>query len=168
MILLFSVITGLFAGLIRAWSGKRAYAPISLKAIWLVFLAFLPQFFAFSFPPTSRIIPDAWIPMILLGSQLVLFIFVWLNRSQAGFILLGLGLLSNFLVISLNGGMMPISPETAATLVQPGADVILQPGHRAGFNKGHPPAQRGNQTGIPCRPFHPSGLAAVPDGIQFW
>lgn len=135
MILLFAVICGFLAGLIRAWIGKRTYASISLKAIWLVFLAFLPQFFAFSFIPTSRLIPDDWIPVILLGSQLALFIFVWLNRYQAGFILLGLGLLFNFLVISFNGGMMPISPETATTLVQPGANVVLQAGRRAGLTK---------------------------------
>lgn len=135
MILLFSVIIGLIAGLIRARIGKRVYASISLKAIWLVFLTFLPQFFAFNFAPTRPLIADTWIPLILIASQIPLFIFVWLNRSQAGFLLLGMGLLCNFLVISLNGGMMPISPETAGKLVESGITINLQSGQRAGYTK---------------------------------
>lgn len=135
MILLFAVIIGLIAGTIRAWTGKRAYAPISLRGIWLVLLAFLPQFFAFNFAPTRRLIADAWIPLILIASQIPLFIFVWINRTQSGFILLGMGLLFNFLVISLNGGMMPISPETAGKLVEPGISINLQPRQRAGYSK---------------------------------
>lgn len=135
MILLFAVIIGLIAGFIRAWADKRAYESDSLKGIWLVFLAFLPQLFAFNFAPTRRLIADAWIPLILIASQIPLFIFVWLNRTQSGFILLGVGLLSNFLVISLNGGMMPISPETAGSLVEPGISANLQTGQRAGYTK---------------------------------
>lgn len=135
MILLFAVIIGLITGFIRAWADKRAYASITLKGIWLVFLAFLPQVFAFHFAPTRRLIADAWIPLILIASQIPLFIFVWLNRTQSGFILLSIGLLCNFLVISLNGGLMPISPETAGKLVEPGITVNLQTGQRAGYSK---------------------------------
>ena len=135
MILLIAVIIGLIAGIIRAWTGKRAYASISLNGIWLVFLAFLPQFFSFNFAPTRRLVADAWIPMILIASQIPLFIFIWINRTQSGFILLAMGLLCNFLVISLNGGMMPISPETAGELVEPGIYVNLQTGQRAGYTK---------------------------------
>lgn len=135
MILLFAVIIGLFAGFMQAWAGKRTYSAISLNRAWLVILAFIPQFFSFGFLPTSRLIPDGWIPMILLVSQILLFVFVWINRKQAGFILLGLGLISNFLAISFNGGMMPISPETASTLIQPGITVELKIGERAGLTK---------------------------------
>jgi hypothetical protein len=39
-------------------------------------------------------------------------IFVWVNREKPFIWLLGIGLLLNFVVISLNGGWMPISPET--------------------------------------------------------
>jgi hypothetical protein len=135
MILLFAVIIGITAGLLRAWMGKRTYGSLSLKGIWLVFLAFLPQFFAFNFQPTRVLIPNSTIPWVLVASQLALFIFVWLNRRQAGFFLLGFGLACNFVVISLNGGMMPISPETASQLIAPGATVDLQIGQRAGLSK---------------------------------
>ena len=100
-----------------------------------MFLAFLPQLIAFNFAPTRRLIADSWIPLILVTSQIPLLIFVLINRTQSGFVLLGMGLLSNFLVISLNGGMMPISPETAAELVEPGMTVNLQTGQRAGYTK---------------------------------
>jgi hypothetical protein len=135
MILLIAVVFGLIAGLIRARVGKHAYMSFSLKGFWLVFLAYLPQFFAFNLSATRAIMPDSWIPPILISSQLLLLIFVWVNRVQSGFLLLGLGLLFNFLVISLNGGMMPISPEIANQLIEPGSIVNLQIGHRVGTGK---------------------------------
>ncbi len=135
MILLFAVLIGLIAGLIRSRVGKRAYKSFSLKGIWLVFVAYIPQFFAFNLPATRSIIPDSWIPVILISSQALLLIFVWVNRTQSGFFLLGLGLLLNFLVISINGGMMPISPQTASQLIEPGTTVNLQIGQRVGAGK---------------------------------
>jgi hypothetical protein len=135
MILLFAVLIGLMASLIRSRVGKRTYKPLSLKGIWLVFLAFIPQFFAFNLPATRSVIPDSWIPAILISSQLLLLIFVWVNRTHSGFLLLGAGLLLNFLVISLNGGMMPISPQTASQLIEPGTTVNLQIGQRVGIGK---------------------------------
>ena len=135
MILLFAVLICLIASLIRSRVGKRAYKPFSLKGTWLVFVAYIPQFFAFNFPATRSLIPDSWIPVIVISSQLLLLIFVWVNRTQSGFLLLGLGLLLNFLVISLNGGMMPISPQTASQLIEPGTTVDLKIGQRVGTGK---------------------------------
>jgi Family of unknown function (DUF5317) len=135
MILLFAVLIGLLAGLLRARVGKRVYKSFSLKGIWLVFLAYLPQFFAFNLTATRVNMPDSWIPPILISSQILLLVFVWINRTQSGFLLLGLGLLFNFLVISSNGGMMPISPETANQLIEPGTAVILKIDQRVGTGK---------------------------------
>jgi len=135
MILLFAVLIGLIAGLLRARMGRRDYKPFTLKSIWLVFLAYLPQFLAFNLPATRAIMSDSWIPPILVISQILLLIFVWINRTQSGFLLLGLGLLFNFSVISLNGGLMPISPETANQLIEPGTAVNLQISQRVGTGK---------------------------------
>ncbi len=55
-------------------------------------------------------------PLLLVGSQILLLVFVWFNWKKPGFWLLGAGLLLNFLVIFLNGGFMPISPETVRNL----------------------------------------------------
>ena len=108
---------------------------ITVRKVWLVFVAFIPQFFAFSFYPTQRQIPDNWIPIILVGSQLLLLYFAWVNRKVEGFWLLGLGLLCNFLVITINGGFMPIPPENAQQLLAPGSDIALTLGERAGLGK---------------------------------
>ena len=75
-------------------------------------MAALPQFLIYSLPITRERISDQWIPFIIIGTQFVLLLFVWLNRKSPFFWLLGLGLLLNFTVISLNAGWMPISPDT--------------------------------------------------------
>jgi hypothetical protein len=53
----------------------------------------------------------------LIGSQLLLLLFAWYNRAQPGFFALALGVGLNLLVIALNGGLMPISPETLGDLM---------------------------------------------------
>lgn len=116
MILLLAIVAGLLAGFIRAWSGGRSITIPKVRWLWLVPLAFLPQFFAFQLPATRMIFPDHWIPIALVGSQLLLGLFVVVNVKLPGFWLLGTGLLLNLLVISLNGGWMPISPETITRL----------------------------------------------------
>ena len=135
MILIVAVIFGLVAGLLRAWLTGHTYQPPNLKYIWLVFLAYIPQFFAFYLPVTRSVFPDSWIPVTLIVTQLILLVFVWSNRTQPGFWLLGLGLLLNFLVMMLNGGMMPLSPENANKLIPAGMTVDLQIGQRVGSGK---------------------------------
>lgn len=48
---------------------------------------------------------------------------------------MGIGLLLNFLVIVLNHGFMPLSPETAQKLIEPGVTVPLTIGERVEFGK---------------------------------
>jgi len=112
MIFALAAALGLVAGLIRAKMKSIEYVPQTLKYFWLLLLAFVPQWFVFSLPLTREQIPNTWIPFILIGSQAILLLFVWLNRHQTGVWLLGIGLLLNLIVISFNKGWMPISPET--------------------------------------------------------
>jgi hypothetical protein len=135
MILLIAVFLGLTAGFARARINGTTYQSVELKSVGLVLLAYLPQLFAFFLPSTRTRIPDNWIPIILIGSQIILLYFAWINRKHPGFRLLCLGLFFNFLVIVLNGGMMPLPPENAAKLVPPGSDLQLEIGQRAGFGK---------------------------------
>lgn len=135
MILTSAVILGLAAGFVRAWLGKREYQPKSLRYWWLVILAYFPQWIAFSFLPTRNNFPDTLVPAVLIGSQILLLIFAVTNWKQPGFWLLGMGLFLNFLVIALNGGMMPISPETVEGLLKGYPDALWQIGERFGTGK---------------------------------
>jgi len=135
MILLIAVAIGLIAGLFRAWLTKRAYRVPGFKLIWIVFMAFLLQWFTFIFSPTRQLIPSGWAKTFLVGSLCLLLIFAWANRHLGGFWLLGIGLVLNLLVIAVNGGLMPISPDTAQLLIPQNSEYQFQPGQRFAFTK---------------------------------
>jgi hypothetical protein len=135
LVLLVGVIAGLLVGLLRAWLGKSSLSVPQINWIWLVFIAFLLQWLVFIWTVSSQIIPSRWAALTLVGTQLLLLAFAWGNRSKAGFILLGAGLLLNFLVITLNGGLMPISPQTVTRLVPNAAPGSWQIGERLATGK---------------------------------
>lgn len=76
---------------------------IELKAWWLLILAFGLQA-GTGLLPSASWSESAGLVMIL-GSFVLLMILVILNRSSPGMWLAGLGVLMNFTVIALNGGM---------------------------------------------------------------
>jgi hypothetical protein len=133
MILVFAVAIGLCAGLIRARIKGMSYEPIDLQYYWLLFVAASPQFLAFFLPVTRQIVPDQSIPYILVSTQVLLLIFIWLNRGEPWIWVLGLGLLLNFLVILVNKGWMPVSPETLQSLGL--SPTTWELGSRHGFSK---------------------------------
>ena len=133
MILVLAVAIGLAAGFIRARLKGEPYQPIELKHLWLVLVAALPQVLAFFLPATRDRVPDQWIPYLLISTQLILLVFVWVNRREPFIWLLGFGLLLNFIVISLNGGWMPISPETLQSENVPADQWEI--GSRLGYSK---------------------------------
>jgi len=135
MVLLIAVVLGLIGGFIRAKITREQMRTIDLRHLWLVFVAYIPQFFVFYFTPTQKFIPDNWIPFFLVGSQIFLLIFAWINRKVEGFWLLGFGLLCNFTAITLNGGFMPITPDNAQKLIPPGSNLVLELGKRVGLGK---------------------------------
>jgi hypothetical protein len=135
VILLLAVAVGLLAGLARAWYGGCRLASPSLHLVWLVPVAFVPQWLAFHLPATRKLVPDDTAAAILVSSQAFLLVFAWLNRHQPGFWALGLGLALNLLAIGLNGGLMPISPETLSRLVPDALPDAWQIGHRLGSGK---------------------------------
>lgn len=135
MVLLIAVALGLICGYLRARLSGRQYQSIDIKLAGFVLLAYLPQLFVFYLPFTRSQIPENWVPFILVGSQILLLVFAWANRKLPGFPLLGLGLLSNFTAIALNGGLMPLMPEIAKNLVLPGSEGLLKLGQRVGYGK---------------------------------
>ncbi len=135
MILLTAVIVGLITALVRVKYGQRQLQPLRLKLEWLVVLSFIPQLIAFHLPATAERIPNAWAPAILVSTQMLLIVFFWANRNSPGFWALGIGLSLNFLVIILNRGLMPISPETVNWLVPHAPEGAWQVGERLGYSK---------------------------------
>ncbi len=135
LILLLAVLAGLLAGLLRARYRKcKLHTPI-LQWIWLVPVAFTLQWLAFQLPSTWNSLPAEITPAGLVVTQLLLLAFAWFNRTQPGFWLLGLGLALNFTVIVLNGGFMPISPETVASITPATPAEIWEAGQRFSNSK---------------------------------
>ena len=105
------------------WVGLGALArAIRIRSpnsqhLWLVFVAFLPQFIVVYLPNTRRLFPDWLAAGLLLASQILLLAFAWLNRRISGMAILLCGVVLNLVVMTANGGFMPISPQTASRLV---------------------------------------------------
>jgi hypothetical protein len=134
MILTLAVLAGFLAALLRAGLNREPLQPPVLKGIWLVVLAFFPQWLAFHLGVTARLIPGGLAAALLVLSQLVLLFFVWKNRRQAGFWLLGIGVVMNLTVIAANGGLMPTFPEVVMRLA-PGATGTWDVGERLWLSK---------------------------------
>ncbi len=135
MILIIAILAGVAVGVLIARLQKRTWTVPNLRVIWLVILGFLPQFFLFYLPATRMRMPDIWIAAGLVGSQIILLVFCWFNRHIPGIGLLAIGLLLNFLVITANGGFMPISPQTASHLIPATLVQTLKIGERFGYGK---------------------------------
>ena len=135
MILLYALLAGVLAGLLRARLTGKKYNLPDLEHTWIIFFGVFIQALAFAFPITRSRIPDFFAPLFLVVSQAVLLVFVVINRNKPGFFLLGIGLIFNFLVILLNGGMMPISPALATALAPPPSGSAWESGVRFGWSK---------------------------------
>ncbi len=135
MILVTAVFIGLAAGLVRAWVNKSTYRASELRYPGLVILAFIPQFIAFSLPATRSSLPDNVVSALLGFSQVFLLAFSIFNIRNVGFWPMILGLVANLLAISLNGGWMPISPETVQKLLPNAPAGTWSIGSRLGYGK---------------------------------
>jgi hypothetical protein len=93
----------------------------------------VPQFIRVYLPITRRLFPNWLVVGFLLASQIMLLAFVWLNRRIMGMSILLCGVVLNILVMTTNGGFMPISPQTASRLVSEDLLGHTQPGSRFGI-----------------------------------
>jgi len=134
MILLIAVAVGLTAGFLRALVGKQPYRVYELKWPALVLAAFIPQYFVFFNPNTRTQLSGNLVSILLVSSLIILLAFSLLNIHKISFLPITLGFLLNFLVIMLNGGLMPISPDTVRKLL-PGQDAQWVVGQRLGYGK---------------------------------
>ncbi|MEZ4861526.1 MAG: DUF5317 domain-containing protein [Caldilineaceae bacterium] len=117
MILIVALLGGFIAGLGRAWYWRKSYSAPELRCLWLAPAAFLPQCVAFYFPMVRRHVSDRFAAQALVTSQSLLLLVGALNWQEIALRWLTVGLGLNLLVITLNGGLMPISPVTVKRLV---------------------------------------------------
>jgi hypothetical protein len=119
VILLTAVVAGTLTGWGYArWQGQ-AWQPPVFRAVWLVFLGFLPQLAAFYLSYTRHLLPNEIASASLICSQIALLAFALVNLHLPGMWLLAFGLACNLAVILVNGGFMPLSIETAARFANP-------------------------------------------------
>ena len=116
MILLTAILLGLLSGMARAELGKHRYQTLELNMPGLVLLAFLVQLCIFQLPRLSLTLRDGWMSLALITSQVILIVFSLLNLKKPGFYLLAFGTLLNVIVMVINGGWMPMAPETISNL----------------------------------------------------
>lgn len=81
---------------------------IELKMWWLLFISLGLQLATNLIPATATALGLA----MVLVSFLLLMVLVWFNRKKPGMWIAGMGVLANFTVIALNGGM-PVLAEAA-------------------------------------------------------
>jgi hypothetical protein len=120
MILALAVILGLVASLARHRGHTASHiAGLPLRSAWLVLLALALQvpLLRAPFGPVQAVGAQQ---ILFLLSHLLLLVFVWQNRRLAGVQIVGLGVICNLLVILVNGGFMPIAPETLVR-INPGS-----------------------------------------------
>jgi len=135
MLLLLAVLAGVIAGMLRAWTGKRQYQTVRFRYLWIILLAVLPQLLAFYLPSSRRIISTDLAKILLISSQLLLLVFIFMNLRLPGMWVSSVGLGLNLLVIALNGGLMPIYPETVLKLYPEASLDQIQLGERLGSSK---------------------------------
>ncbi len=110
MVLLWAILLGLLVGLVRH-RGIAHLAELKLRASWLVLLAVLVQILILPLGAGSKPLVTWGMEFLHIGSYLLLLLFVGLNYREKALWLMALGMLSNFLVITVNGGHMPASLE---------------------------------------------------------
>lgn len=120
MILAAAVVMGLIVSVAR--HGRHAFgriADIPLRSAWLVLLALALQF-PLLWSPSGPTHVFRMQQVLFLASHLLLLAFVWMNRRLVGILIVGAGVACNLLVIVVNGGFMPITPETLVQ-INPGS-----------------------------------------------
>lgn len=127
MPLVVAALCGVMAGFIRATAHRRRISMPRIRWAWLLVPTIAATWATnhFSTKPLA-------ITTIVLSQALPL-VLVWINRRQPGMWLLGVGLMLNLLVIILNGGFMPISPETLLAMGIPPDQWAI--GQRLGLSK---------------------------------
>lgn len=107
MFLIWAIVLGLLLGFLRKGS-LRNLAAVKLHAPWLILIALGIQLLIFPLGRSDPLVKFGTEYLHIL-SYIFLLGFLILNWPYWQVVLMGLGMISNLLVISLNGGYMPAS-----------------------------------------------------------
>ena len=121
--LLGGIVLGLVAGLI---AGGRLGNLLAIRLKWLpaIFLAVVVRFGTEAALLRDVPIGETLRVPLLVFAYAILLVALWANRRQPGLAIAFVGVLSNAVVIVVNGGMMPIWAPSLATAGLTPADVL--------------------------------------------
>ncbi len=117
MILIAAVIVSTLIALMRGGRLGRL-ADLPLRYAWLALAAVVLQYplVYYNLGHGAIILGVSVANLVMVGSYILLLWVLWANRRLPGLPLVALGVLCNLLVMTLNGGWMPITPEAVARL----------------------------------------------------
>jgi hypothetical protein len=133
--ILIALCLALLIGLAAVGGRVGNLAHVEVKWAWLAPLAFLMQAYLIFFPADTGLGLLSARSLLLTASHLLLFVLVWQNRDLGGVKLIGLGLLLNFLVMVMNGGFMPITPDALVQIGYDGNVAQMETGYIVGRTK---------------------------------
>src|SRR5712692_2027499 len=113
MIILLVIVLAIMIALLRG--GRLSnFGDIPFRFFYLLFLPLVLQLIVFTplgvYIPASTPLPV----LIYIASMFTGAVLVWFNRALPGFKFMLIGLLSNIVLIVLNGGYMPVSMAARA------------------------------------------------------
>lgn len=106
MVYLNFTIVGLVCGLLLG-GRLSALGELSVRHLWLAYAAVVLQIAAFPSDVLPWSTPSDAARVLWLASYVLLLTLVVVNRRITGFLLVGLGIISNLIAILSNGGLMP-------------------------------------------------------------
>jgi hypothetical protein len=110
--IIFSLLVGFFRK-----GNLIGFAQLKLKWGWVFPILLVVQIVVFTFQNNYELLANAS-NYIYIAVYVIGILFLYLNRNNHGFILILIGVFLNFLVMVVNGGRMPVSPD-AAVVVDP-------------------------------------------------
>lgn len=108
MLIVYFLIISIILGFIRK-GNILGLADLNLKYLPCVFIAFLIEASISYITPPSPICGRIMLMGFVSVEYAFLFYFIWMNRRQHEILIMGVGILLNFMAIIFNHGSMPVS-----------------------------------------------------------
>ena len=130
--MVYLLLASIVLSIIVAWmqGGKLSrLGEVTFRLWWIVpLIALVQSLLVYRLRSPSRLLLHHPRPLIMIGSYVILWVVVWLNRRLPGMLIVLVGITSNLIVIAANGGYMPITPEALARIGAGEAAYQMAPG----------------------------------------